>query len=168
MASWIVRTYYKKSVEQHEYFIQRNGDGRIKVIDGFRSATFRINTTDDNFPEFEFEKVPGGDGKQDSLNLFFVTGPNVEDSELIDMFDGGCWGDIEIEGLDEDEEEQIREFIDENGTWALEDEGEWYLDETECWVWGPIEITNEDDESISKIIIADENGNVTEFVEDEE
>jgi hypothetical protein len=166
MASWIVKTYHKKNVEQHEYFYQREGKGRVKVTDGFRWATFRVTTTDDNFPEFEFEKVPGGNDACDSLNLFSVSGPNIEDSELIDMFDGGCWGDIEIEGLDEEQEEEIREFIDENGAWALEDEGEWYLDETECWVWGPIEITNEDDESIKKIIIADEHGNVTEFNEE--
>lgn len=167
MATWTVRTYYKKSCEQHEYFIQREGKGRIKVIDGFRSATFSITTTDDNFPEFEFEEVPGGDGKKDSLNLFSVSGPNIEDSELIDMFDGGCWGDIEFEGLTLEQEEELQEFIDENGTWALEDEGEWYLDETECWVWGPIEVTNEDDENIKRIIIADADGNVTDFVEEE-
>lgn len=168
MADWIVKTYHKKNVEQHEYFIQRNGTGRIKVTDGFRWATFRVSTTDDNFPEFEFEEVPGGNGARDSLNLFSVSGPNIEDSELIDMFDGGCWGDIEIEGLSEEEEERVREFIDEEGTWALEDDGEWYLDETECWVWGPIEITNDDDESQTKIIIADEDGNVSDFKTDDE
>jgi hypothetical protein len=166
MANWIVKTYHKKNVEQHEYFVQRNGKALIKVTDGYRWATFRVTTTDDNFPEFEFEEVPGGNGAQDSLNLFSVSGPNIEDSELIDMFDGGCWGDIEIEGLDEEQEEEIREFIDENGAWALEDEGEWYLDETECWVWGPIEITNEDDESQTRIIIADADGNVTDFKEE--
>mgnify|MGYP003340136768 CR=1 FL=1 len=42
MAYWTVKTYHKKNVEQHEYFIQREGNGRIKVIDGFRWATFRI------------------------------------------------------------------------------------------------------------------------------
>jgi hypothetical protein len=167
MADWIVKTYHKKNVEQHEYFVQREGSGRIKVTDGFRWATFRVTTTDDNFPEFEFEKVPGGNDAQDSLNLFSVSGPNIEDSELIDMFDGGCWGDIEITGLDEEEEEEIQDFIEENGAWALEDEGEWYLEDTECWVWGPIEITNEDDESIKKIIIADEDGNVSDFHVDE-
>lgn len=167
MANWIVKNYYKKSCEQHEYFIQREGQGRVKVTDGFRWATFRVTTTDDNFPEFEFEEVPGGNGAQDSLNLFSVSGPNIEDSEMIDMFDGGCWGDIEIEGLDEEQEEELREFIEENGAWALEDEGEWYLDETECWVWGPIEITNEDNESQTLIVIADANGNVTEFEKDD-
>ena len=29
---WTVKTYYKKSCEQHEYFVQREGEGRIKVI----------------------------------------------------------------------------------------------------------------------------------------
>ena len=163
MANWIVKTYHKKNVEQHEHFVQSQGSGRIKITDGFRWATFRVTTTDDNFPEFEFEEVPGGNGACDSLNLFSVSGPNIEESEMIDMFDGGCWGDIEIEGLDEEEEEKIREFIEEEGAWALEDEGEWYLDETECWVWGPIMITNEDDESQTRIIIADDEGNVTEF-----
>lgn len=167
MANWIVKNYYKKSCEQHEYFIQREGQGRVKVTDGFRWATFRVTTTDDNFPEFEFEEVPGGDGARDSLNLFSVSGPNIEDSEMIDMFDGGCWGDIEIAGLDEEQEEELREFIEENGAWALEDEGEWYLDETECWVWGPIEITNEDNESKTLIVIADADGNVTEFEKDD-
>ena len=167
MANWIVNTYHKKNVEQHEYFIQREGNGRIVVKDGFRWATFRVTTTDDNFPEFEFEEVPGGNGACDSLNLFSVSGPNIEESEMISMDDGGCWGDIEITGVSDKEEEELLEFIEENGAWALEDEGDWYLDETECWVWGPIQITNEDDESRTRIIIADADGNVTEFETEE-
>ena len=165
MAEWTIRTYYKKSCEQHEYFVQRDGEGTIKVIDGFRSATFSIETDDDNFPQFEFREVPGGDGKKDSLDLFSCEANNIIGSELIDMYDGGCWGDTEIEGLDEDEEEKVREFIDENGAWALEDEGEWYLEETQCWVWGPLEV--EDEDGNKRIIIADADGNVTDFVEEE-
>ena len=167
MAQWTVRTYYKKSCEQHEYFVQREGEGRIKIIDGFRSATFSIETDDDNFPQFEFQQVPGGDGKKDSLDLFSCEANNIVGSELIDMYDGGCWGDTEFNGLTLEQEEELEEFINENGSWALEDEGDWYLDETECWVWGPLEVTNEDDESIKRIIIADADGNVTDFVEEE-
>ena len=167
MAFWIVKTYHKKNVEQHEYFVQREGEGRIKVIDGFRWATFRVETDDDNFPEFEFTQVPGGNDASDSVDLFSCSANNIVGSEMIDMFDGGCWGDVEIEGIEDEEElEKLNEFIEENGTWALEDEGEWYLDETECWVWGPIEITNEDNESQTKIIIADAEGTVTDYKDD--
>lgn len=167
MAFWIVKTYHKKNVEQHEHFVQREGTGRILSTDGYRWATFRVETSDDNFPEFEFTEVPGGNGAKDSLDLYSLSGPNIESSEMIEIFDGGCWGDIEITGLDEEEEEKVREFIDENSLWELEDNGDWYLEDTECWVWGPIQITNEDDESQVKIIIADEDGNVSEFKDDE-
>lgn len=166
MAFWIVRTYYKKSVEQHEHYVQREGKGRITVKDGYRSCTFRVETTDDNFPEFEFVEVPGGDGKTDSLDMYCLTGSNIEGSEMIDMYDGGCWGDIEFEGLTLEQEEELEEFINENGAYALEDEGEWYLEDTEVYIWGPIEVTNEDDETITRIIVADEDGNVSDFEEE--
>jgi len=167
MAFWTVETYYKKSVEQHEHYVQREGNGRITVTDGFRRATFRVETSDDNFPEFEFVEVPGGDGKKDSLDMYNLSGPNIEDSEMIDMFDGGCWGDITFEGLTLEQEEELEEFINENGAYALEDEGDWYLEDTEVYVWGPLEITNEDDSSIRRVIIADADGNVSDFEEDE-
>ena len=166
MAEFTIKTYYKKSCEQIEYFYHRSiPDAKIIVRDGFRRAEFRITTTDDNFPDIQFDEVPGGDGKKDSLDLFSLIGDNIEDTEMIEMFDGGCWGDVEIEGIqDEEELEELQEFIDENGAWALEDEGEWYLDETQCWVWGPLEITDENGNS--RIIIADEDGNVVDFEEE--
>lgn len=167
MAFWVVRTYYKKSVEQHEHYVQREGDGIITVKDGFRSCTFRVETEDDKFPEFEFVEVPGGDGKRDSIDMYSCEANNIISSEMIDMYDGGCWGDIEFENLDEDEEEELKEFIDENGAYALEDEGDWYLEDTEVYIWGPIEVANEDDENIKRIIIADEDGNMIDFVEEE-
>lgn len=163
MAFWTVKTYHKKSCEQHEYFVQREGKGRIKVIDGFRWATFTIETDDDNFPEFEFTEVPGGNGAVDSIDLFSCEANNIVGSELVDMFDGGCWGDIEFEGLTPEQEEELQEFIDEEGVYALEDSGDWYLDETECWVWGPLEVTDENGNV--RIICADKDGNMIDFVE---
>ena len=164
MAWFTVKTYYKKSCEQHEYFVQREGDGKIKVIDGFRRCEYNVETTDGEFPKFEFTEVPGGDGKKDSLDMNSLYGDNIESSELVEMFDGGCWGDIEFQGLTLEEEEELQEFIDENGTYALEDDGDWYLDDTEVWVWGPLEVTDEDGNT--RIIIADADGNVTDFVEE--
>jgi hypothetical protein len=163
MATWTVKTHYKKSCEQHEHYVQREGNGRILVKDGFRFCEFQVETSDDEFPQFEFDHVPGGDGKKDSLDMYSLSGSNIEGSELIEMFDGGCWGDIEIEGIeDEDEVAELEEFINENGAYALEDDGEWYLEDTEVWVWGPISVTN-DETGEERIIIADEDGNITDF-----
>jgi hypothetical protein len=164
MATWTIKTHYKKSCEQHEHYVQRNGNGRILVTDGFRFCEYTIETNDDNFPQFEFIEVPGGDGKRDSLDLNSLYGDNIESCELVEMFDGGCWGDVEIEGLEEDEEEELREFISEEGAYALEDEGDWYLEDTEVYVWGPLSITN-DETGEERIIIADEDGNVIDFEE---
>lgn len=167
MAEWIIRTHYKKSCEQIEYYYNRKiPNAKIIVRDGFRRAEFRINTTDDNFPDIQFDTVPGGDGKKDSLDLFSLIGDNIDDTEMIEMFDGGCWGDVEIEGIDdEDEVERLEEFISEEGAYSLEDDGDWYLEETQCWVWGPLEL--EDEDGNVRIIIADEDGNVVDFVEEE-
>ena len=165
MAIWTIKTHYKKSCEQIEYYYNRKIPGaKIIVRDGFRRAEFTIETTNDNFPDIEFDEVPGGDGKRDSLDLFSLIGDNIEGTELVEMFDGGCWGDVEIKGVDEDEEERLRELIDEEGAYALEDEGDWYLSDTECWVWGPLEL--EDEEGNTRIIIADEDGNVVDFEEE--
>jgi hypothetical protein len=166
MATWTIRTHYKKSCEQIEYFYNRKHDGKIIVRDGFRRAEFIIETTDDEFPDIQFTEVPGGDGKKDSVDLFSLDGDNIDSTELVEMFDGGCWGDIEIEGIeDEDEEQRLRDLIEEEGSYSLEDEDDWYLSDTECWVWGPLEI--EDEDGNVRIIIADEDGNVVDF-EDEE
>ena len=164
MAWFTVKTYYKKSCEQHEHYVQREGEGRVLVKDGFRFAEFQVETNDDQFPQFEFDRVPGGDGKKDSLDMYSLSGSNIEGSELVEMFDGGCWGDVEIEGIDE-EVEELEEFINENGAYALEDEGDWYLEDTEVWVWGPIEVT--DEAGNVRIICADENGNMVDW-EDKE
>jgi len=169
MAFWTIRTHYKKSCEQHEHFYNRKIDGaKIIVKDGYRSAEFTIETTDDKFPAIEFSEVPGGDGKKDSVDLFSLVGENIDSTDLIEMYDGGCWGDIEIEGIDdEDEIERLTDLINEDGSYALEDDedGDWYLSDTECWVWGPIKI--EDEAGNVRIIIADEDGNVIDFEGDE-
>jgi hypothetical protein len=168
MATWTIRTHYKKSCEQIEYFYNRNISGaKVIVRDGYRRAEFTIETTDDEFPDIQFTEVPGGDGKKDSVDLFNLIGDNIDSTELVEMFDGGCWGDTEVEGIeDEDEVERIKELISDDGSYALEEDGDgdWYLDETECWVWGPLEI--EDEDGNVRIIIADEDGNVVDFEEE--
>jgi hypothetical protein len=162
MAWWTVKTYHKKSCEQHEYFTHPDYEGKIVVKDGFRFCEYSVETSDDNPPEFEFTEVPGGNGAVDSIDLNSCYSNNIESTELVEMFDGGCWGDTEFpEDMDEEEQERLQEIIDEEGSYALEDEEGWTLDDTEVWVWGPLEITN--DAGYSRIIAADDEGNVIDY-----
>ena len=166
MALWTVSTYYKKSCQEVEHWVRREGEGKLTVTNGFRYGEWSVETTDDNPPEFEFTEVPGGDGKTDSINMLDCEVNNIESVELVEMFDGGCWYDLDFDDLTEEEEEEIREFIDENSVFELEDrEDGWYNDETEWWIWGPIEIKNEAGETV-RIICADADGNVIDFVEE--
>ena len=70
---WTVKTYHKKSCEQHEYFVQRDGPGRITVTDGFRWCEYNVETNDGEFPRFEFTNVPGGNSHKDSLDMNSLT-----------------------------------------------------------------------------------------------
>jgi hypothetical protein len=164
MAIWTVSTYYKKSCQEVETYHQRGKDGKVTVTNGFRYGEWTVETTDDNPPEFEFVEVPGGDGKKDSINMLECESNNIENCELVEMFDGGCWYDVEIEGLEEEEEEEIREFLDEHTPYELEEEG-WMQGDTEWWIWGPIEIKNEDGDTV-RIICADDDGNAIDFEEE--
>lgn len=161
MATWTVRTYHKKSIEEHERFIK---DGMTIVnITGWRSGSWEVTTSDDNPPEFEFTEVPGGNGKVDSIDMNSCYTNNIEDVVMNETWDG-WYGDITWpDDMDEEEQERLQELIDEEGFYALEDEG-WMNDETEMWIWGPIEILNEEGETV-RIICADDEGNVVDFEE---
>ncbi len=166
MTIWTVKTYHKKNVQEVEHWVQREGKGRITVTNGFRWGEWTVETSDDNPPEFEFTEVPGGDGKKDSINMLDCEYNNIESAELVSMDDGGCWYDIEFEGVSEEEEEELQEFIDENSVYDLEDrEDSWYNDETEWWIWGPIEIRDEAGNTV-RIICADKDGNIVDFVDE--
>jgi hypothetical protein len=166
MATWTVSTHYKKSCQEVEHWVRREGKGRITVTNGFRWGTWTVETSDDNPPEFEFTEVPGGDGKKDSINMLDCEINNIENVELVSMDDGGCWYDIDVTDLDEEEQAEIEDFIEENNIYELEErEDAWYQDETEWWIWGPIEITNEAGETV-RIICADADGNVVDFKDD--
>ena len=164
MATWTVKTYHKKNVQENETWVQSNGDGRITTSNGFRWGEWTVETSDDNPPEFEFTQVPGGNGARDSIDMLNCSVNNIEEVELVSMDDGGCWYDIEFEGLSEEEQEEIEEFIDENSIYELEEREDdpWYQDDSEWWIWGPIEIINEAGDTV-RIICADADGNVVDY-----
>ena len=165
MTIWTVKTFYKKSCEEREVWTHEEHGTMIRT-NGFRRCEYTVETSDDNPPEFEFDFVPGGDGKRDSIDLNNCSVNNIENAELVEMYDGGCWGETEWpDDMDEDEVERLEELMEEEGSYAIEEEG-WMNDETQVWVWGPIEICNETGETV-RIICADENGNVVDFVEEE-
>lgn len=163
MANWRVSTYFKKSVEEHEHYTKDNQTIVRKT--GFRGATFYVETTDENPPEFEFDFVPGGDGRKDSINMYDCCVNNIESVELDNMWDG-CWEDIVFpEDMSDEEQEELQERFDESSVYeVLEDEEGWSQSETEAWIWGPILIEDEAGNQV-RIIVADENGNVTDFTE---
>ena len=163
MATWTVKTYHKKNVQEVEHWVRREGEGRLTVTNGFRWGEWTVETSDDNPPEFEFTEVPGGNGARDSINMLDCEVNNIENVELVSMDDGGCWYDIEYQGLTLEEEEELDEFIDENSVYELEDRDDsWYNDETEWWIWGPIEIKNEAGDTV-RIICADADGDVVDY-----
>jgi hypothetical protein len=162
MANWTVSTYYKKSIEEHEHFVK---DGQKLVYQtGWRGGSWTVTTSDDNPPEFEFVEVPGGDGRRDSIDMYNCCENNIEEVELIETYDG-WWAEIEWpDDMDEEEQQRLQEIIDEEGVYSLEDQEDWMHDETEMYIWGPIQIEGEN--GFIKIIIADENGKVVDFKED--
>ena len=168
MAQWTVSTYYKKSCQEVEHWVQSNGKGKLTVTNGFRFGEWTVETSDDNPPEFEFTEVPNGDGRKDSIDMCNCEVNNIESCELVEMFDGGCWYDTDFEGLDDEQQEEIEAFIEENSVYELEEREDdpWHNEDTEWWIWGPIEIKNEAGERV-RIICADEDGNVVDFKDEE-
>ena len=164
MATWTVSTYYKKSCEEHEYYY-KDGQSIVRKT-GFRGATFIVETNDDNPPEFEFDYVPGGDGKLDSINMYDCCVNNIENIELDNMWDG-CWEDFDFpEDMDEDEQESLLERFGESSVYeVLEEEEGWSQTDTEAWVWGPILIEDAEGNQV-RIICADKDGKVVDFKED--
>ena len=168
MAQWTVSTHYKKSCQEVENWVQSDGEGKVVVTNGFRWGTWTVETSDDNPPEFEFTEVPGGDGKKDSINMLDCSVNNIEDVELDSMDDGGCWYDVDVIGLDEEQQAEIEDFLEENSPYELEnrEDDSWYNDDTEWWVWGPIAIKNEAGDTV-RIIVADDEGYVVDFKEED-
>lgn len=164
MANWTIKTHYKKSIEEVEYFVK---DGMTIVHrTGWRGGSWNVTTNDDNPPEFEFSQVPGGNDAIDSIDMNNCYVNNIEEVEMNETWDG-CYDDTEWpDEIDEEEQSAIEEKMEEEGYYTAFEENGWTHDETEMWIWGPIEIYDEDD-NLVRIIIADEDGNVIDFEDSE-
>lgn len=157
MATWTVEPYYKKSVEEHERFTK--DDKTVTRRTGWRWASFTVETSDENPPEFEFGYVPGGNGARDSVNMYDACANNIENVDFNESWDG-CWEDIDWpDDMDESEQQRLQEQIDEDGFYEVIEEQEgWMQDDTDMWIWGPIAIKDADN-NIVQIVEADQDGN---------
>ena len=47
------------------------------------------------------------------------------------------------------------------------EEEDWFHEDTEMWIWGPIEIQDENGETV-KIVCADKDGNMIDYIDTDE
>ncbi|MEY3002061.1 MAG: hypothetical protein RLZZ428_436 [Pseudomonadota bacterium] len=150
---WTVSTYYKKSIEEVETFTK--DDMEIIHHTVWRWGSWSVYTNDGNPPEFEF------DGNMLNLNYY---GNNIEEIEMNETSDGVAEEIDWPEELSDEEQEELEALIEEDGYYsALEDAG-WSHYDTDMYVWGPILIEGENE--YRRIIIADDEGNISDFTEE--
>ena len=112
MAEWSVKPTWKKSIIERNYLTK---DGNTVMVEtGWRWGSFYCETEDDNPPN-----ISEGDDLWDC-------GYDVEMQECFD----GCWQDYEFDGFTEEEEDEIREWLDDNSFLDLEEDG-WVSGDTE-------------------------------------
>jgi hypothetical protein len=112
MALWKIEPTWKKSIREVMYF--RKEGKQIAIETGWRWGEFTCETEDDNPPVIE-------EGED-----LFSQGYDVEMQECTD----GCWTEYEFDEFTEEEEEEMREWLDENSFYDLEEDG-WTLVDSE-------------------------------------
>lgn len=143
MSTWTVSTTEKKSCEERE--IWTNGESTIVRVNGFRWGTFTVETTDDNPPEGITE------ANKEGIDMYSHSGDNIDSISLGSMDDGWSGG-YEFCGMDEESKQAISDAIDEADGDGIDyseylEENGWMLDETEAWLYGPLEITKEENDA---------------------
>jgi hypothetical protein len=112
MALWKIEPTWKKSIREVMYF--RKEGKQITIETGWRWGEFTCETEDDNPPVIE-------EGED-----LFSQGYDVEMQECTD----GCWVEYDFDEFTEEEEEKMREWLDENSFYDLEEDG-WTLVDSE-------------------------------------
>lgn len=128
MATWKITNYHKKNAVERQFWIK---DGVTVIKDeGFRWGTWTCES--DQRPDIDLENPDGYDVFSSDL-----------DWEMQDMNDGSwvewSWPD----DMPEQERERVQALWDDDWYEGMEDDG-WRNDDTEHWIYGPIELTNMD------------------------
>lgn len=115
MALWKIEPTYKKSIIERIHMCK--GEKEIIEETGWRWGEFTCETEDDNPPEI----TEGTD--------LFCCGYEVE----MQYCDDGCWTEYEFIGFSEEEEEQMRVYLEDNSFFDLEGDG-WISSDTEMLI----------------------------------
>ena len=119
MANWLVNTGRKDLVEEQ---VWTKGDSTVKYQTLWRSGTWYVKTTDDNEPQFEADE-------NGMLEMGWAKGPNIEECQFEESYDG-CGDEwIFSDDIDEAEQERIQEGWDEDAYEFMEEDG-WMEDDT--------------------------------------
>jgi len=132
MATWKISNYHKKNAVERQIW-QRDGKTIVRE-EGFRWGTWTCKS--DTQPNLDLNNPEGYE--------VFSTEHDWELDEMVD----GCWAEITAEdGATQKDLEEFEAAWEEDWFDGVEALG-WVNDETEYWIYGPIELTNTDtDES---------------------
>lgn len=115
MAVWKVTPTWKKSIVERNYWTKGNDEVTHEI--GWRWGEFF----------FESDDEPS-DLKDGDFNVFDCG------YDLIDFStDDGCWEETDISIEDEDEYDNVSEFLAENSVYDLEESG-WSCNDSEMWI----------------------------------
>lgn len=112
MALWKIEPTYKKSLIERIHY--RKDGKEIVVETGWRWGHFTCETEGDEPPVLE-----------EGVDLY-----DCEYDIQLENTDDGCWEEWEFTGFSEEEENAMREWLEENSTFDLDAEG-WDTDDTE-------------------------------------
>lgn len=138
MAIWNVRTADKKSAEEREIWYNKEHGWKIVRINGYRWASFNVETSDDNPPAGIAAENPDG------IEMYGYCSNNTDNgAELVSM-DDGWFMDWKWDTKMPDEAiEEVESGYDSDGYEWMENNG-WSNTETEAWLYGPLNITKEE------------------------
>lgn len=126
--TWKLTNYHKKNAVEKQFWTK---DGKTIVREeGYRWGTWYCQSA--TKPDLDLNNPEG-----------YEVGFSDYDWEMDEMVDG-CWVEITFpDDMSEEEREEWEAAWDENFYEGVEELG-WYNDETEYWIYGPLQLTNEE------------------------
>jgi hypothetical protein len=138
MAIWKISTTQKKMTEEREIWFHEVKGWTITRINGYRWGTFIVETNNDEPPEDIDPDNPDG------INMYDYFSDNAENGAELDSMNDGCYMDWDWdENMSEEDIVEVERIWEEDSYSGMEENG-WYNSETEGWLFGPLEITKEE------------------------